>query len=71
MSTVPLPEDLFCSPFENRNLKHGWSTRLGLYLIKQVIEEHGGSLAAIQTDGGIVRFTIGLPLTHKHPQVSE
>jgi len=71
MSTAPLPEDLFCSPLENRNLKHGWSTRLGLYLIKQVIEEHGGSLAAIQTDSGIVRFSVSLPLTHEHRKVSE
>jgi PAS domain S-box-containing protein len=71
MSTVPLPEHLFCSPFENRDLKHGWSTRLGLYLIRQIIEEHGGSVSAVRTDRGIVRFSISLPLTREHVQVSE
>jgi signal transduction histidine kinase len=66
----PLPKDPFKSPLESSALRHGWSTRLGLYLTKQLVEEAGGSIAAGSLPSGNALFTILLPLAQAESSTS-
>ncbi len=43
----------------------GEGTGLGLYLVEEIISEHGGCIAVENRDGGGTRFSIWLPLEQK------
>jgi K+-sensing histidine kinase KdpD len=34
---------------------------LGLWIVKSIVQRHGGSVAALRTEGGITRFVVSLP----------
>src|SRR3954464_8607369 len=36
---------------------------LGLYISRQIVEQHGGSISAEEPSGGGTRFVVALPLT--------
>ncbi len=43
---------------------------LGMYLVKKIVEEHGGEINASSSPGKGVKFTIKIPSKIKHPQKS-
>lgn len=55
----PLLEKVFDPFFTTRDPGHG--TGLGLYVVAEIIQEHGGCIAVESPPGGGARFTIWLP----------
>ena len=60
---------LFERYYRGSNVSGIVGTGVGLYLVKMVVEVHGGQIAVESTEGKGSRFTIRLPVTAK-PQPS-
>lgn len=57
-------EDIFLSPAPKNQKATPLGTGLGLYLSRQLVEAHGGSLAATSTEGRGSLFSLRLPVHH-------
>jgi PAS domain S-box-containing protein len=63
-----LPENLFAAPWEAEESTTFWSTRVGLHLAQEIIEEHHGSLSYREQNCNgekSVTFYITLPCAHE------
>lgn len=60
-TALPLPENPFELPLEGIGAAFGWSTRLGLFLTKRMIELNGGTITYETIDDTAI-FSVILPI---------
>jgi PAS domain S-box-containing protein len=51
---------------ENTRSRSNEGSGIGLALVQELVQLHGGTIAASSTEGAGTRFTIGLPFGHAH-----
>ena len=68
-----LPEGQLSRIFERfergASMRHFGGLGLGLYVVRQITEAHGGTVTAENTTGGGARFTVRLPLAATSPDL--
>jgi signal transduction histidine kinase len=58
-----MPESTLARVFEPLFSTHAFGTGLGLPTVKQILEQHGGTVEIVSTPGGGTRVALSLPLT--------
>ena len=63
-----IPEDLLDRIFEPYFTTRESGTGLGLAVVRQIVERHGGEIRVRNNDEGGATFTVCLPIAHSNRQ---